>query len=575
MKKNYIWLKVFLGTASILSTIEQGASMRPVDKSLPINRELLDAASSGDRARVESLLKQGADIRIIDTTRPKRWPHDKNLTSIDWQLLRVVSSGDRARIESLLKQGADAGAVLFAAIQSGDINAVNFLVDLKIDANATATATATATRGIFVTPLNFAIHCGNVPIIKRLTNEHINIDAPDFCGRSSLIYTSMYGKIDLARWLLSNGANVNTTSYFGHSPVFFAAGLDETDMLIYLVVNRGANVRTISYEGKTPLHRAIDHGKIGAVKFLMPLLCTDINAIDGTGETLLTFAIKVGRWGTREEHMEIIEHLIHLGADLNKANGKGETPMHCAIIMEHTRLIDSLLKRGIDINAVRINGLTPMYFAVSHDWSLHKIRFLMPYCTTDVNMPNEDGKTLLNFAVELRKWEIIKFLIGECKVNVNMPNRNGETPLHCAVKSGEMVHATAVWQVEIIKFLLKHGADIYAYNPDGETVLHCAIGEMKFGTFYRLINHSSIKSNENNRYRFVNMVNKFTGETPLDFALRIREERGVASLPKRDKLKINCNKIISSLIWRNAICVYHHPEKPRYGWMDFLGLLQN
>ncbi|XP_042025226.1 ankyrin-1-like [Salvia splendens] len=76
------------------------------------------------------------------------------------------------------------------------------------------------------------------------------------------------------------------------------------------------------------------------------------------------------------------------------------------------------------------------------------------------------GWNVLHHAVEIGNFEICKFLITTVKVYIDTLNYNGDTPLAEAV-IGE--------HVKIVKFLVKHGAEISLPNIEGFTPLHYAV----------------------------------------------------------------------------------------------------
>jgi ankyrin repeat protein len=93
------------------------------------------------------------------------------------------------------------------------------------------------------------------------------------------------------------------------------------------------------------------------------------------------------------------------------------------------------------------------------------------YITTggDVNIQNYDGDSLLHFAVEKQKYEIIELLLDH-GADINIQNDYGETPLHTAVELfiEDEGHYT---EADLIEFLVNHGADIHIKNEDRKSPL--------------------------------------------------------------------------------------------------------
>ena len=60
---------------------------------------------------------------------------------------------------------------------------------------------------------------------------------------------------------------------------------------------------------------------------------------------------------------KVIKDLINAGADVNKADNFGKTPLYTAYFNGKLEVIEVLLKAGADINKVDEEGITPLYRA--------------------------------------------------------------------------------------------------------------------------------------------------------------------------------------------------------------------
>jgi hypothetical protein len=118
--------------------------------------------------------------------------------------------------------------------------------------------------------------------------------------------------------------------------------------------------------------------------------------------------------------------LLYYGADPNKADFRGNTPLITAAYIQATEAIEILL----------INNADP-------------------------DIPNKNGFTPLMAAVQEKNIEIVKMLVSN-KANVNAENEGGMTPLAFAVKSGNL---------EIAEFLMSQKADINHKIKTGRNLL--------------------------------------------------------------------------------------------------------
>ena len=74
------------------------------------------------------------------------------------------------------------------------------------------------------------------------------------------------------------------------------------------------------------------------------------------------------------------------------------------------------------------------------------------------------GITLLHVAARTRNLDLLRLLLRE-GANVNAPDEDGETPLHSAMGMED--------NYEIVRVLIESGADLYGRAVDGKTPLHC------------------------------------------------------------------------------------------------------
>ena len=107
----------------------------------------------------------------------------------------------------------------------------------------------------------------------------------------------------------------------------------------------------------TELIRQTPEGKQEAVKDHVVHLCTSVshdalNELDEFGETPLTTAL-------HHNALDLVDLLIDLGADVNCANARGDTPLAVALA-KCPHLAQPLLDKGADVFCVNQSGETPL-----------------------------------------------------------------------------------------------------------------------------------------------------------------------------------------------------------------------
>ncbi|CAK9302952.1 unnamed protein product [Gordionus sp. m RMFG-2023] len=102
-------------------------------------------------------------------------------------------------------------------------------------------------------------------------------------------------------------------------------------------------------------------------------------------------------------------------------------------------------------------------------------QILVEFGKADVNSTSDSGSTPIRSACFMNKIEIVKYLVKN-GANINKPNLNGGT---CLINS--------VQNLELCQFLISNGAEINAQDMHGKTALHYTVHENKTHTMRVLI----------------------------------------------------------------------------------------
>ena len=152
---------------------------------------------------------------------------------------------------------------------------------------------------------------------------------------------------------------------------------------------------------------------------------------------------------------DIVQLLLNRGANPDKTDACGITPLSRASSKGHHSVVKLLLDSGANPNKAANNGNTPLYYA---SWRGHKkVAQLLMAHGANPNKAGEGGLTPLHMAAVYGHREVVKSLLS-AGANPNKMDFDGSTPLHKA----------AVWSHQAVyKVLLAGGGDPHRVDRFG------------------------------------------------------------------------------------------------------------
>ena len=167
-------------------------------------------------------------------------------------------------------------------------------------------------------------------------------------------------------------------------PLYLAIQRGDLDQL-ERHIHWGTDINVALPGGRYPLHSAAEKGRFVMVKTLLSN-GADIGALTEQGDSALDLAILSGRTQVAEllldsgarldpsavlikaaslgvTDRDTVKFLVEAGADLEKRNADGDTPLLISIRQHNNRLATHLVNRGADVNVKTADGRSALDLA--------------------------------------------------------------------------------------------------------------------------------------------------------------------------------------------------------------------
>ncbi|KAL1641461.1 hypothetical protein SLS61_010089 [Didymella pomorum] len=255
---------------------------------------------------------------------------------------------------------------------------------------------------------NTLLHlAASVPAAKVLLQHGANSRDLNAAGQSPLYTACLHNHLDVARLLLSHGADVtsitqdehwlsfmsNASSYVWLSSLNWIPATEKYRIgLAKFLLHHGANVQAATEDGLAALHMAALRGDVE----LMGVLLAhggDVGGVTKTGQTVLHFACaratgSGSEWESFREGIAVAEQSIRFvldqGADVNAKDDDGVTPLLSLLrwafktTKRNPKTFNLLLDRGADLEA-KAHGddrTVRSYIDQSEGWRVNEIGLL-------------------------------------------------------------------------------------------------------------------------------------------------------------------------------------------------------
>ncbi|XP_019635828.1 PREDICTED: serine/threonine-protein phosphatase 6 regulatory ankyrin repeat subunit C-like [Branchiostoma belcheri] len=277
------------------------------------------------------------------------------------ELCEAAKTGDTAKVKQLLDEGVNSQAT------SGYMKRTPLHLSAENDHYDIATALLKAGAAVNArdvverTALHLAAVNGHHNLATALLRAGATVNAPADQQRTPVHLAAMNGHHETVTTLHKAGADVNARDNEEKIPLHLAAnnGYQET---VAVLLKAGSNVNTKNNKQRTSMHLAATNGHHETVTLLAAAQNADVNAQDSEQITPLHLASRNGDYKTALA-------LLTAGADANVKDKQESVPLHEAALHGHPKCVEVLLQHGADIAVRNKEGLSTKDIAKDKDTS--------------------------------------------------------------------------------------------------------------------------------------------------------------------------------------------------------------
>ncbi|BAY15244.1 ankyrin [Anabaenopsis circularis NIES-21] len=299
------------------------------------------------------------------------------------------------------------------------------------------------------TPLMCAVSSPNagVDMIRFLLEHGANVNAVEPESQNTVLGLAVQsGNLDKIQLILDAGADINYQSPDGYDVLIHAMyGRDilrDENLIstLNLLISRGAAVNGMSSYGESAIKVAAHIGRFDAVKLLLNAGANP----EQLGWTELMHAIVFGS-------LEQVKFLLEQKADQNVRDCWHRTPWLLSIQVGELPKAKLLLAAGANHNDVGNCGKTPLMYAIENN-RLEVLQWLIAE-GFDIEATDDFSNTALIMAAEHGATDCVRILL-EAGANPSRIN-------HCHDKAIKIATKT-----EIVRMLIAAGEDVSDINND-------------------------------------------------------------------------------------------------------------
>ena len=239
--------------------------------------------------------------------------------------------------------------------------------------------------------------------VKKLVKRGNSVNVKNAIGQTPLIVASTKGSLEIAAFLIDNGADLNAQDDLLEEGAIHLALRADNQRMLQLLLSKGADPNLTGDSKKTPLLYAIDRQNVDFIKLLLRFEA-DPNIADKVGIRPLWKSLMLN-------NAELVSLLLENGAEI-KAGENAD--IFDAVFQCDLEIVDLMIQHGADVNQTSSRYGNPLCMAVKRK-NIEVMKYLLKM-GADVTVRDHEGKTALDIAIDddnVQMFEILDKVTGK------------------------------------------------------------------------------------------------------------------------------------------------------------------
>ena len=273
-------------------------------------------------------------------------------------------------------------SALLESSQSGNNEAVQFLLDLGVNINYSNSEGRTA--------LMLACEAGHKKALQTLVSAEANVNLQDSAGQTALMLTN--GNIGIIHCLLLANTNLDIQRQDGNTALHIACYKGH-NTVIELLLSYHASPVIRNRKDDTPFMASVRGNNADILKLMIDAIPSShlssgvvlacrlghsavfsllVKQLECTPQVIDLF-ISCGEGDVGS----VIQHIMEFNIDPNTTLISGITPLMIASSCGHVEVIDTLIQMEADVNRIDTDNYSPLAYAITGNKSLPTVQYLL------------------------------------------------------------------------------------------------------------------------------------------------------------------------------------------------------